>query len=55
MGEVQELKPPASSWHAKLLAVSLELKLKLALLELEGFEGWLVIVVLGAAVSITHV
>jgi hypothetical protein len=31
------------------------MKLKLAELELEGLEGWLVIVVLGAAVSIVQV
>jgi hypothetical protein len=52
---VQALKPPPSSWHWKLEPVSVEVKLKLALVALVGLAGFAVIVVSGGVLSMTTV
>ena len=56
---MQGLKPPPSSWHWKLATPvpppSLPVKLKLAVALPAGLAGLAVMVVSGAAVSITQV
>jgi hypothetical protein len=47
--------PPPSSWHSKLLPLSVEEKEKLAAVEFVGLAGFAVIEVSGAPVSIVHV
>src|SRR6266571_2065552 len=50
-GDVHVAYVPVSSWHWKLDPVSLDVKEKLAELDVEGFVGFDVIVVSGATVS----
>ena len=54
-GEEQAANAPPSSLHWKVEPVSLDVKLKLGVVELEGFEGLAVMVVFGAVRSIVHV
>ena len=54
-GLVQAEKPPASSSHLKVEPPSVDVKLKLAEVELLGFDGLAVMEVFGATVSIVHV
>jgi hypothetical protein len=51
---VQAVQLPVSSWHWKL-EVSVDVKAKLALVEVVGFNGVEVIVVSGAIESTVHV
>src|SRR5919206_85670 len=55
LGEVQAVKPPASSWHWKLTPPSGELKVKLAVLLLLLAAGFESMAVSGAAVSLSTV
>jgi hypothetical protein len=54
-GLEQEVQPPPSTWHSKLEPVSLELKLKLGVVLLDGSAGLESIVVFGAVRSTLHV
>ncbi|KKL04203.1 hypothetical protein LCGC14_2618420 [marine sediment metagenome] len=54
MGLEQEAKPALSSWHSKVLPPSLELKVKVAEVELEGSGGPESMVVSGSVVSTVH-
>ena len=52
---MQAAKEPASSLHSKVLLVSVDVKLKLAVVLLVTASGLAVMVVSGAVVSMFHV
>ena len=54
-GLVQDVQLPPSTWHSKLEPGSLELKLKLGVVLLDGSDGLELIVVFGAVRSTVHV
>ncbi len=54
-GEMQAVQLPLSMRHSKVEPLSLELNVKVGVVLLEGFEGPVSIVVLGAVRSIVQV
>jgi hypothetical protein len=55
IGEVQAVKEAESNLHSKETAVSFDVKVKMASVELEGWGGWVVMVVFGAVLSTLQV